>query len=380
MSCQRGWLAIAIAERGSMTPRIVVTAYAIAPNRGSEPGVGWNWVKELVDRGSDVTVLTRFEHHAVVAQELRRLQAEGIPATFTCIPVGVAGIEKLVRGRGALLYPYVMLWQILAAVKAWRLHRLQPFAIAHHLTYGGIRIPSFLGLLGCTTILGPLGGGEHAPWRLIRPFGLKAMALEALRYLGNLSNFVNPLILLSFARSDHILVRTVESASFVPGWLQRKVRVVPDIGIEVSDWRGNRHATRQSELRMLFVGRFLYWKGGAMLLRSLAALVARGGCASLTMVGDGPERQQWQALAQRLAIGHRVTWTGRLEQSTLADMYASHDLFVFPSLHDSGGSVVLEAMASRLPVLCLDLGGAGADGRRGWPADRTDEEPHDRRG
>jgi glycosyltransferase involved in cell wall biosynthesis len=41
----------------------------------------------------------------------------------------------------------------------------------------------------------------------------------------------------------------------------------------------------------------------------------------------------------------------------LFELYRSHDLFLFPSLHDSGGFVVLEALAHGLPVVCLDLGG-----------------------
>ncbi|HEY6433902.1 MAG TPA: glycosyltransferase, partial [Acetobacteraceae bacterium] len=44
-------------------------------------------------------------------------------------------------------------------------------------------------------------------------------------------------------------------------------------------------------------------------------------------------------------------------QQELFHLYDSHDLFVFPSLHDSGGTVVLEALSRGLPVMCLDLGG-----------------------
>ena len=47
----------------------------------------------------------------------------------------------------------------------------------------------------------------------------------------------------------------------------------------------------------------------------------------------------------------------RLPQNTLFELYRSHDLFLFPSLHDSGGFVVLEALSLGLPVVCLDLGG-----------------------
>ena len=336
---------------------IIITAYAIAPDRGSEPGVGWNWVLTLARAGHRVTVLTRFEHHEIVSREIDR---GTLPELQLVVPiaVGIRSVEEAVRGRGLLIYPYVMLWQAFAAVKAWRLHRRTPFQIAHHLTYGGIRIPSFLGFLSCTTIIGPLGGGEHAPWRLIRPFGFKALMLEAVRYIGNLTNYINPLIHLSFFQSDHILVRTPETTTFVPRWYRNKVRIVPDVGIDVNGWMSaeNHHRVRD----ILFVGRFLYWKGGEALLRAFSTLAARGGTWTLTMVGDGPQRENWRQLATKLAIADRIVWTGKVPQSSLVEVYKNHKLFVFPSLHDAGANAVLEAMACRTPVLCLDLGAPGA--------------------
>src|ERR1700754_5082034 len=52
-----------------------------------------------------------------------------------------------------------------------------------------------------------------------------------------------------------------------------------------------------------------------------------------------------------------VEFIPQLPQNALFELYRSHDLFLFPSLHDSGGFVVLEALAHGLPVVCLDLGG-----------------------
>jgi glycosyltransferase involved in cell wall biosynthesis len=54
-----------------------------------------------------------------------------------------------------------------------------------------------------------------------------------------------------------------------------------------------------------------------------------------------------------LAVGFIQT----IPQEQLFDLYRDHDLLIFPSLHDSGGFVVLEALAHGLPVVCLDLGG-----------------------
>ena len=61
------------------------------------------------------------------------------------------------------------------------------------------------------------------------------------------------------------------------------------------------------------------------------------------------------------AVAHGVAGNVRfvpwLPQEKLFEQYQTHDLFVYPSLHDSSGNAVLEALSFGLPVVCLDLGG-----------------------
>ena len=59
----------------------------------------------------------------------------------------------------------------------------------------------------------------------------------------------------------------------------------------------------------------------------------------------------------RRLVRDRVEFIPRVPQLKLFELYDTHDLLLFPSLHDSGGYVVLEALSHGLPVVCLDLGG-----------------------
>jgi glycosyltransferase involved in cell wall biosynthesis len=79
--------------------------------------------------------------------------------------------------------------------------------------------------------------------------------------------------------------------------------------------------------------------------------------ATLTVVGSGPDGVWFRGLGQRLNIGDAVSWIPRLEHAAVMQAYLRHDAFLFPSLHDSSGNVVLEALSSGLPVVCLDAGG-----------------------
>jgi glycosyltransferase involved in cell wall biosynthesis len=64
-------------------------------------------------------------------------------------------------------------------------------------------------------------------------------------------------------------------------------------------------------------------------------------------------------LAAKLELSGVVQWLGWLPQTELTNHYIAADVLIFPSLRDSGGMVVLEALAHGLPVLCTDLGGPG---------------------
>ncbi|MER3439254.1 MAG: hypothetical protein C4346_17615 [Chloroflexota bacterium] len=118
-----------------------------------------------------------------------------------------------------------------------------------------------------------------------------------------------------------------------------------------------RRASTGNQLRLLFVGRLIDLKGVHLALQALAQLPPDVSAATLTVVGDGPERARLEVLAHRLGIAHRVRFAGQLPRDRVLACYQDHDVLLFPTLRDSGGFVVMEAMASGLPVICLALGG-----------------------
>ncbi|HEY2119655.1 MAG TPA: glycosyltransferase [Candidatus Acidoferrum sp.] len=110
-------------------------------------------------------------------------------------------------------------------------------------------------------------------------------------------------------------------------------------------------------MNLLFVGRLLPWKGIHLALKAIAALGPQSKDVHLTIVGSGSDHARLQHLARRLGLTESVSWIPWMKREQLFRMYSQFDLFLFPSLHDSGGMAVLEAMSFGLPVLCLDLGG-----------------------
>ena len=106
-------------------------------------------------------------------------------------------------------------------------------------------------------------------------------------------------------------------------------------------------------IRLLYAGRVSREKNLHLLARAFRRLAAARDDVSLTIVGDGPYLDELRA---ELA-GTPTLFTGYREGDELAALFATCDLFVFPSATDTFGNVVLEAQASGLPIIVTNQGG-----------------------
>ena len=104
---------------------------------------------------------------------------------------------------------------------------------------------------------------------------------------------------------------------------------------------------------ILFVGRFIPMKGGHLLIKAFSRLT-RDLDAQLIMLGDGPERTAWQKLATSEGINDRIQFPGFVSPQSIPAWFASVDLMCLPSTNETWSVVVLEALASGLPVVITD--------------------------
>jgi glycosyltransferase involved in cell wall biosynthesis len=107
-------------------------------------------------------------------------------------------------------------------------------------------------------------------------------------------------------------------------------------------------------LKLLYVGRVSAEKNLAALSAAFLGALSRRPDLRLIVVGDGPYLEE---MKRELAPSGRAHFTGVLRDGMLARAFASADLFVFPSLSDTFGNSVVEALASGLPCLVSDSGG-----------------------
>lgn len=154
-----------------------------------------------------------------------------------------------------------------------------------------------------------------------------------------------------YVQSSPFLRQYAEKCRVVPLSVdaQRFVSVDPDAVTRV---RGQ-HAIDPHARVVLSVGVLRYYKGLHFLLDAM-----RHVAATLLLVGDGPEREHLERLAAQYGIAHRVRFVGRVADADLPAYYHAADVFVLPShlRAEAFGIVLLEAMASGLPVVSTELG------------------------
>ena len=107
--------------------------------------------------------------------------------------------------------------------------------------------------------------------------------------------------------------------------------------------------------RLLFVGRIVHQKGLDLLLSALSEL--KDLPWELTIVGDGPQREPLREAAANFGLEQRIHFAGWRRGADLEAEYGRANLFVFPSRHEGMPNVVLEAMASGLPVIATRIPG-----------------------
>ena len=115
----------------------------------------------------------------------------------------------------------------------------------------------------------------------------------------------------------------------------------------------------------VFAGRLLAWKGVAIGISAIAE--SPDWC--LVVYGSGPDERRLRRLAELLGVVELVEFRGWVARERVQEvMRTEADVFLFPSVHDEAGWVVVEAMAAGLPVICLNVGGPPVlIGRSGYP-------------
>lgn len=334
--------------------KVLVSAYACEPHKGSEPGVGWNWVKRI-EKFADAWVITRTNNREVIEEELQKNPVSNLHFIYVDLPRWMSFWKKGQRGIRAYYY----LWQFAALKKASDYNRKIGFDVAHHITFVNDWLPSFLALLPIPFIWGPIGSNQPVPLSFLP--NIRSKIKEVLRVtIQKTFRHFDPLFYVTVFKSIRIITINERLQKNYPFKLLPKKKLYTEmaIGINVEDVDVSSRIKDKKTLKVISVGRLIYIKGMHLTLEAFAKVLKTIKNVQLQIVGDGKERSTLEKLAQTLGIEGQVVFSGNISRADVLDEIVESDIFVLPSF-EGAGMVFLEAMAAGLPLVCLDYGGAG---------------------
>ncbi|MBW3018940.1 glycosyltransferase family 4 protein [Candidatus Woesearchaeota archaeon] len=131
-----------------------------------------------------------------------------------------------------------------------------------------------------------------------------------------------------------------------------KVKITPT-GVDVAKYSGSykcikdEFGIRKNEQLLLYVGLLNNRKGIDIILKTLSRIKERN--FKMIIVGDGPQRKEYEKMALRLGLQNKVIFTGF--RKDVKNFYRSADIFFFPSRGEGLAGAIMEAMASGLPIV-----------------------------
>lgn len=322
---------------------ILYIAYSCSPNSGSEDAIGWNVPLEMSNR-HNVFVITKEEHKKSILVFLESHPNCRLHFYF----VDVSSVYKklftsfLYSGR-------LIVWNNKAIVKAQQICEKYHIDIIHQITpvefraigdYGKIRNVKF--------VVGPLGGGENIPNGL-RSYAIKHFLTEFLRKAINEWFREFNKISGKYKYCDYLLFANKETKKY----LGLNGKLLTEIAIN-KIITPRKLVSSNNKIIFLWAGRMIYRKGLDFLFDVIERLPENAEY-EVRLVGTGPELQRlFQRWKDSNNLRNHVSFVGTVSYDDMSEEYSKANVFIMPSIRETTGTVILEAMSHGLPVIAIN--------------------------
>lgn len=281
--------------------KILISAYACEPGKGSEPEVGLRVVLAAAQL-HEVWVLTRRNNVPSLLDYLashpyrERVHVEGLDVTGAVRRVKSAGLPGL--------HAYYDAWQRVAGAHAVSLDRRIRFDVVHHATFATFWTRAGVSGVAKPMVWGPVGGGVSTPLVLASELGLAGLREEFLREVVRRLAVGLPNHRRTVRLAEAILAQNPETARLIMG---PNVSVLPN-ALSVALTLDEGAVSRGNEIA--FVGRLAPWKAGVLAVRAMRYVRHTG--ATLAIYGDGPDRERISRVIGKWGLTGRVRLMGSL--------------------------------------------------------------------
>jgi glycosyltransferase involved in cell wall biosynthesis len=345
--------------------RLLVSAYAISPVRGSEHALGWEIAIRL-GKYFDVTVLlcekTPSDYYylkEIEAYIIEYGEIENVHFVPVKMPDSSLKYSKLHdKGFWPAYYWGYKCWQKAAFSKARELHDNKKFDAAYSLNMTGFREPGYLWNLEIPFIWGPINGFHSIPFSFLRSFSIKEFILISIKQLANAIQI----------RTSLRAKKAARKATLVWGVDEKAVNTL-------KKWKANAELMQETGLNQINKDQFeprnydgerclnLVWSGTIVSRKALNILIlalvkTKNINFHLIVLGAGPLENQLKNEAE--IIRNKITWAGKLPKDKAIEIVSKSDLLIHSSLREGTPHSILEAIGLGVPVVCHDICGMSA--------------------
>ncbi len=333
-------------------PKVLISAFACDPRKGSEPGLGYNYVRRLAEH-CELTVMTEEMQNRGPIEEACRNDPVLREVRWQYVPwPSVAPDGRRNDGVNFLrYYHFYRCWQREAYKLAKTLVAAGDFDLVHHLTMTGFREPGYLWKLPVPFVWGPVGGHVMMPWRFLTTLGPRGMCQCGVRNVLNAVQMqTSPRVSKAARKAEVIFASTSIDRIALERLHSRRAVLLGENG--AGPTRSNQPRTRKQgqPLRLGWSGLHIPRKALPILLEALALLPPEV-AVEVNILGQGPETARWKTLARQLGVGGMCRFHGWLPRERALTLMGSLDALVITSLQDAGSAVLFEALALSLPVI-----------------------------
>lgn len=326
---------------------ILYIAYSCMPNKGSEEKIGWN-IPLQASKHHNVFVVTKEEHRKTIEQYTKDNGIDNIKFFY----VDINNIYKKLF-KGVMYSVRLNIWHKNAYPVVKQICKDEHIDVVHQITPIEFRsIGKYPEIENVRFVCGPLGGGEFLPDAL-RVYAKGNMLVEYARaVLNSLSRFKYKLNG-RLRKCDYIMFANRETQDYL-GDLCSGVesKLFFDNGISETDIK-HRTKKQNDKFTILVAGRLAYRKGHSFLLDVLKYLPKELDY-ECRIIGEGPMEKELKNKVRNYGLDEKVIFTGRIPYEKMEQEYENASIFVMPSIRETTGAVLLEAMSNGVPLVTID--------------------------
>lgn len=342
--------------------KVLLSVFSCNPYAGSDAYVGWAYAVNMA-QFNEVYAFTREENRTAIEKYCKENVIDNMDKLhFYYIKQSEVFIKYLYKINHYLgFFGSYFIWQRDAYKLAKKICKEISIDLCHHVSIADYRCAGELWKLGKPFIFGPVGGGQETSECLSEYIRGHEKAEKIRHYLNVLIPKL-PGYRKALQKAARIYSSNDETSCCIRKYLRQndenKLVQMTELCINES-YLAEREQLEKKEndkVHIIVSGRLIYRKGVSLLLDVIKCIQTEVPYV-VDIYGDGDQRSRLERKAQELEIAEKVIFWGKFPFVEIQEKYKEADIYVLPSLRETTGTAVFEAMANKLPVVSLKQNG-----------------------